>query len=469
VMLASAVSVASAALLSGGANAAAAVPAPAWSSAIEVPSLAALNASGRAEVLSVSCDPGGNCTAGGSYRDSLLNLQGFVVTEQNGIWGSAIEVPGLAALNTGGQAEVESVSCGAAGDCAAGGYFYDSLGRQQGFVASDQSGTWGNANSVPALAALSSGFAEVESVSCGLAGDCAAGGFYYDRHGQQGFVVSELNGSWGKAIEVPGLAALNADGSAQVTSVSCGPTGGCAAAGSYKDAHKRHQGFVADELNGTWGKATWVPGTVALNSGGVAATTSVSCPSPGSCAAAGFYKGRVAQQGFVASQRKGSWGKAVEVPGLAALNNGFASVLSVSCGSAGNCAVSGYYEDKHGHGQGFVASERSGTWQKAISVPGLPTLNAGGTAKVRSVSCGTAGNCAAGGSYLNGKGLQQGFVVSEQNGTWGKAAEVPGLAALNTGSGQVWSVSCGAAGNCAAGGFYQDRHRNTQGYVASQG
>ena len=40
-----------------------------------------------------------------------------------GSWGQAVEVPGLAALNTGGQANVNSVSCASAGNCAAGGYY----------------------------------------------------------------------------------------------------------------------------------------------------------------------------------------------------------------------------------------------------------------------------------------------------------------------------------------------------------
>jgi hypothetical protein len=39
-----------------------------------------------------------------------------------------------------------------------------------------------------------------------------ADGYYYGRRGQQEFVVSERNGTWGKAIGPPGLAALNAGG-----------------------------------------------------------------------------------------------------------------------------------------------------------------------------------------------------------------------------------------------------------------
>jgi len=47
-----------------------------------------------------------------------------------------------------------------------------------------------------------------------------------------------------------------------------------------------------------------------------------------------------------------------------------------------------------------VVSERNGVWGRAIEVPGLAALNAGGTAGVVSVSCASAGNCAAAGDYL---------------------------------------------------------------------
>ena len=155
----------------------------------------------------------------------------------------------------------------------------------------------------------------------------------------------------------------------------------------------------------------------------------------------------------------GSWGKAIEVPGLGALNTGgTAVVVSVSCGSAGSCAAGGFYLDRHRHRQGFVAVERNGRWGRAIEVPGLGALNTGGDAVVVSVSCASAGSCAAGGDYTGRHGGLQGFVAVERNGRWGRAVEVRGLAALNTGGhAEVNSVSCGSAGSCAAGGDYRDR------------
>ena len=136
------------------------------------------------------------------------------------------------------------------------------------------------------------------------------------------------------------------------------------------------------------------------------------------------------------------------MPGTAALNKGGNAVVnSLSCASAGNCAAGGHYTDGSGHRQAFVASEANGTWQAAIKVPGTAALNKGGRADVLSVSCPSAGNCAAGGRFTDGSGHIQAFVASETNGTWHAAIEVPGTAALNKrGDAWVHSLSCATAG-----------------------
>jgi hypothetical protein len=61
----------------------------------------------------------------------------------------------------------------------------------------------------------------------------------------------------------------------------------------------------------------------------------------------------------------------------------------------------------------FVASETNGAWGDAIEIPGLSVLNAGRNAAVTSVSCGAAGNCAVVGTYTDGSGRTQAFVVSQ--------------------------------------------------------
>src|SRR6516165_9157576 len=110
-----------------------------------------------------------------------------------------------------------------------------------------------------------------------------------------------------------------------------------------------------------------------------------------------------------------------------------------------------------------------GTWGTAKEVPGTATLNAGGSAAVWSVSCASAGNCSAGGGYTDSSGHGQALVVSQVGGTWGTAKEVPGTAPLNTGgSAGVGSVSCASAGNCSAGGSYTDSSGGFQALVVSQ-
>jgi hypothetical protein len=340
---------------------------------VAVPGWAAQPKARNTVVLSVSCPSAGNCAAGGYYTDGSHRNQAFVASERNGHWGDAVRLPGSARLNAGGNAQVLSLSCPSAGNCAAGGYYTDGATHNQMFVASERNGHWGNAIKVPGSAGLNPhAKAWVYSVSCPSAGNCAAGGYYTDSsYDIEAFVATERNGRWGKALKVPGTAALNAGGVASVNWVSCPSAGNCTAGGYYTDHAFRNQAFVASERNGRWGNAIKVPGTASLDAGGNAQVFSVSCPSRGTCAAVGYYTDRSQGiQAFVASERNGRWRTAFEVPGLAALNTGGnAEAFSVSCPTAGNCAAVGYYTDRSSRSQALVVTERNGRWGNAIKVP----------------------------------------------------------------------------------------------------
>src|SRR6516162_10227557 len=75
-------------------------------------------------------------------------------------WNGAIEVPGTASLNTGGYAEVTSVSCATASWCAAGGWYKDGSGHVKPFVAGETNGVWGDAVEMPGIETLNHGDAE---------------------------------------------------------------------------------------------------------------------------------------------------------------------------------------------------------------------------------------------------------------------------------------------------------------------
>jgi hypothetical protein len=461
---------ASGATAAAGTRVAAARPASAgtWGNAEEVPGTAALNTGGYAGVDSVSCASPGDCGAGGFYQDSS-GRQAFVVSEADGSWGAAEEVPGTAALNTGGDADIYSVSCASAGNCAAGGLYTTGSfgGPAQAFVVSEQNGTWGSAQTV-AAAVNKGGFARILSVSCAPAGNCSAGGDYRQASGTyQAFVISEKNGTWGSAQTV--AAALNQGAGnspgAQISSVSCASPGNCGAGGTYTDASGNIQAFVVGEKNGTWGTAEEVPGTAAVNTGGSASVQSVSCASPGDCSAGGDYSDSSGSQAFVVSEKNGTWGSAKTI--AAAFNKGGGGdILSVSCASAGNCTAAGDYVDAAGMTGALAVSETNGTWGAAQQV--ITGHIPAPAALIYSVSCASPGNCSVGGS-AGGTFYQHAFVVSEKNGTWGTGEEVPGTAALNQGKfARVESVSCATAGNCSAGGYYKDASGNIQAFVVGE-
>ncbi len=429
-----------------------------WGKAEQIPGLAAIN-HGSASIHTISCASAGNCSAGGQYDSTGFSGQAFVVSQVRGRWGKAEEVPGTARLNKGGDASVTSVSCASAGNCTAGGFYVDSADFGQAFVVTEVRGRWGKAEEVPGTAALNKGpSASVTSVSCASAGNCTIGGTYRDASDDnQVFVASEVRGRWGKAEEIPGTATLNKGGDASVTSVSCASAGNCTAGGSYAVSNDGdNQAFVVSQIRGHWRNAVEARGTGALNTGNNATVNSVSCASAGNCSAGGWYTDSgLEYEAFVVSQVRGTWKQAEEVPGTATLNYaGNARITSVSCASPGNCSAVGTYDDPSVHLQVFVASEVRGTWKQAEEVPGTATLNTGDAA-INSVSCASAGNCSAGGSYTDSSDHAQAFVVSEVRGRWGKAEEVPGTDALNVGGDAVLtSVSCAGAGNCTAAGTY---------------
>ena len=442
-------------------------PAGHWGNAKKVPGIGKLEAGGNSETDSVFCATPGNCAAGGTYTDSGNHGQVFVADEKHGAWGKAVPVPAPdpAAMFP----QVTSLSCGVAGNCAAVGSFSDSRGRSHSLVVNEVKGTWGAASQLPGETMFTSdGNMGIESVSCAAAGDCSAGGFYTKDGGRiQAFVADEGSGGWGgpQALRMP---VLNATGGG-IQSVSCPSPGNCGGAGQYFDDRGISQALVVDETNGTWGTSQQVPEMSMLNPTRSEAD-SVSCPSAGNCGVAGAYAdGQGNQQVFITDEVKGTWRTPQQVPGTGALNTGGNAVVTqISCGSPGNCAVVGSYTDKNGHTHGFVADERHGTWQAVRKLASTGAFSASTNTGAASVSCPSTGNCAVGGFALIGKVVHL-FTVSEVNGSWGRARELPGSALLSKGRlGDVASVSCATPGNCVAGGDYIDSalHGHEHAFVA---
>ncbi len=151
---------------------------------------------------------------------------------------------------------------------------------------------------------------------------------------------------------------------------------------------------------GTWGQALAVPGVSSLGTGGTVAddgyATAISCTSPGECTAVGSYHtAATVTWPLVVSQSGGAWGQAEALPGIAALSSGLGGKLTeISCASAGNCSATGTYDGPDSTSFAFLADEVDGTWGTVQPVPDAASLGTQSTV-VNAISCPSAGNCAA--------------------------------------------------------------------------
>src|SRR5215475_7768820 len=161
-------------------------------------------------------------------------------------------------------------------------------------------GTWGAALTPPGLSTLEQGVgpasSAVSAVSCASADNCSAAGYYPIRGSQAGgnlagYVVNEVHGTWRNVIKIAGITlSPRGGGTVQPMSVSCAEAGECSVVGVYEAVPSGpYHAFITSEVHGTWHAATEVPGHVALDRGGFADLTSVSCTSPGNCSTGGGY------------------------------------------------------------------------------------------------------------------------------------------------------------------------------------
>ena len=189
--------------------------------------------------------------------------------------------------------------------------------------------------------------------------------------------------------------------------------------------------------NGTWGPLTPIPGLAALPPDGATETVidPLTCPSPNNCTAGGSYDdpsniGR--DQPFVVTETDGVWGNAQTLPGVTTLATGpsGADLTGVVCRSVGNCSAVGHFFAHVGDGV-FVSTEKNGTWGQAAALPGLAALDVGRFTSFPRLACGAPGNCSIGGFYSvhapQGGQIVKPYLAAQKNGTWGKAAEVKGV------------------------------------------
>jgi len=317
-------------------------------------------------VTAVSCAPattaaarkaGLNCVAGGVSQLSQSTRAAFVLAEVHGRWKTAQSVPGLATAPPGSA--VTSVSCPFPGTCGIGGYYTDKSRHSQAFVANEVDQTWHKALQVPGTATLNAGGdASVTSLSCPAARDCvAAGGYKPEKGAGQLFVVNESAGRWQRAIQLPGSGKLITHNGSTVGEASCASATTCEVGGTLQTGTSSTRGFLEGETSGRWGKLYAVPG------GTGSTITALSCPAVGYCAAGGQLinapspTSSVQASPIAINEVAGRWTATVS------LHEGYLgapdteSVYAVSCAAPGSCGAGGNLGGGMGRPYAFVANE----------------------------------------------------------------------------------------------------------------
>jgi LPXTG-motif cell wall-anchored protein len=144
---------------------------------------------------------------------------------------------------------------------------------------------------------------------------------------------------------------------------------------------------------------------------------------------------------------------------------------SVTCVSAGNCVAVGQFKSSSTYFEAFILTSVGGVWGDATPVT-FPSgvRNAAMSDSLDSVSCTTAGNCSAVGSYKNAAGGTEAFTMTATSGVWGQptpAVFASGVQNASQNDSFTW-VSCASAGNCAAVGYFENAIGGSEAFTMTQ-
>ncbi|HTW20835.1 MAG TPA: IPT/TIG domain-containing protein [Mycobacteriales bacterium] len=388
-----------------------------------VPSGARTGASST-DLVSVSCPAAGACVAVGTSGS-----QGVIETQKGSSWSGTLATGSDGALLSSYQGSLSSVSCPAAGSCAAVGQaivnnphtgLLDTDGLIADLVPSGKKSVW-SARKAPEYYKDAPEGASLASVSCSKPGECRAVGYALDdssNHYQYALVDDAKNYAW-----FYGSAAVPADtdgGSAALRSISCiGDTFICMASGYYPE--KNHGAMPMIQTIDAVDHAQVTAGLLPIEDTS-AELLATSCASDGTCESVGDAYDSPGDptygygwDGYIVSHTYGApAGKSAGVvasntrsPGDANTVQHNEALTAASCTVGGVCIAVGHYLDTKGYEAGVIDTRKydsDGNITKETDVRAPEPANDPSTddqALLNGVSCNNSTHCVAVGSYLN--------------------------------------------------------------------
>jgi hypothetical protein len=315
------------------------------------------------------------------------------------------------------------------------------------------------------------------SVSCPSAGNCVAAGQFNNADGfRVAFTQSQTNGVWGTGIPVTfGAGIQNTAPNSYFTSVSCPSEGNCVAAGKFINAGGGSEAFTQTQLNGLWDTAMPAAfGAGLQNTRPDSYFSSISCPSAGNCVAAGTFKNtRAGMEAFTQTKTSGIWGSAIPATFSVGIQSMYPDAYfnSISCPSAGECVAAGSFRNANFNDEAFTQTQINGQWDTAVPATFAAGIqNTDPYSRFNAVSCPSEGNCVAVGVFSNPAERSEAFTQTQKNGVWATAipaAFAAGIQNANRGSG-FNSVSCPSVGNCVAAGSFENATSGSEAFTQTQ-
>ncbi|MGA9285472.1 MAG: hypothetical protein WBV85_08515 [Solirubrobacteraceae bacterium] len=309
---------------------------------------------------------------------------------------------------------------------------------------SESNGVWGQAIEIPGVV--------LRSIACRAPGSCVAIGTASIGPTKIMGVI-ESGGVWGEPQGIALPANVAPDGGVELAPLACQVSGPCVTVGSYTNTSHQQRAMGLSESNGTWAPASEITSTPDIK--GDARLNSVACPVSGPCVADGL-----ASVAFGVSETNGEWGEASPIAPPPDPLAKLTTLYSVGCPGSGQCFAAGYDETDSSSSNAVVAGASNGVWNQAREIAPPPNTASRPNAHLRQVACSASDSCVAIGEYTDSSGFPQAMAVTETSGAWGRASEItapPTTPNSPTGDrANLELLACPAVGTCAALGNYQD-------------
>jgi hypothetical protein len=288
------------------------------------------------ELNGVSCSSADACIAVGSYTRPTGNVTVTLAERWNGRKWSLLASPTPPASS---DSQYGGISCASAAACTAAGSYLDAAGHSR-TLAEAWNGTAWHIQATPNPAG--SAGSELGGVSCTSVRACSAAGDYITSAGMSLPLAEAWNGTrWRiQVAPVPHGSRANV-----LSGVSCTSARACTAAGTYAATSIGIEKTLVENWNGKSWRVQKSPNPSAAGTAG-STLMGVSCASPGSCAALGYYISPANEPVAFAEHWNGTrWRvRATRSPASAVQT----VLFGVSCPAPQACTADGYFVTRAG-------------------------------------------------------------------------------------------------------------------------